>query len=570
MKEIKEKEPLILVVDDFKATQFMVKTVLKRYHYQVISASNGEEALSLFLENSPDVILMDIEMPVMDGLTACSRLKRLPGGQETPVLIFTGMEDPTAVERSFEAGADDFITKPLNWEEMVHRIKRLLHLKEMHEKIQFQAYYDELTGLPNRLLFKDRLSMATRVAYKENTKLSVVLVNIKGLKYINDAFGYDRGDGLLVEVSECLRRTTYDGVTLSRLGGDHFALFLEDTENGEAAIRLVDSLLEEFKKPYIVDEQEVKINCQIGIALYPNDGQDDQTLLMSAETAMYRAKEPYVYRFYNKKMNAKALERLSLENSLYQALELGEFVLYYQPLVISSTGLIAGVEALIRWQRPESGLVSPFHFIPLLEETGLILPVGEWVLRTACKQCLLWEEKGLDSLYIGVNLSPLQFLQRDLPGLIKSILEETGLNPCRLKIEITESMAMRDIEYTVKTLHLFKEIGVRIAIDDFGTGYSSLSHIKYMPFDELKIDGSFIRDLHENPKDRVIVETILNLGHGLHLKQVAEGVETEEQALFLKEKKCEELQGYFFSRPLHPDVLEEVLYKSRERGGIWH
>lgn len=563
----KQKIPLILVVDDFKATQFMVKKILSKHHYEVIGASNGEEALALFLANAPDVVLMDIEMPVMDGLTACKKLKKLPGGYETPVLIFTGMEDEAAVERAFEAGSDDFISKPVNWEELVHRIKRLLHLKEMHEKIQFKSYYDELTGFPNRLLFKNRLSMATTMANKDGSKLSVILLNIKGLKHINDAFGYNKGDLFLKEVSRRLTSCVYEGVILSRLGGDHFALFLEDTENGETASRLADSIFESFKKPYSINEQEVKLNCQMGIALYPSDGQDEQELIMSAETAMFKVEEPHVYRFYNKKMNAKALDRLSLENSLYQALDLGEFILHYQPLVISSTGLIAGVEALIRWQRPKIGLVSPFHFIPLLEETGLILTVGEWVLRTACQQCLQWQSKGINSLYMGVNLSPLQFLQQDLTDQIKSILEETGLNPSLLKLEITESMAMRNIDYTVETLKNFKKIGVQIAIDDFGTGYSSLSHIKYLPFDELKIDGSFIRDLHENTKDRVIVETILSLGQGLKIKQVAEGVETLEQASFLKERKCEELQGFLFSKPKLPEEIEELLQKNRKRGG---
>lgn len=564
-----EKEPLILVVDDFKATQFMVKKILYKYKYQVIEANNGQEALELFLENSPDVVLMDIEMPVMDGLTACKKLKRLPRGQTTPVLIFTGMEDNTAVQRAFEAGSDDFITKPVNWEELVHRIQRLLHKREMHETIQYQSYYDNLTGLPNRILFKDRLSMALTSAEKEERMLAVIQVNVKGFKYINEAFGYEKGDLLLQGVSKRLKACIFENVTLSRLGGDHFALFLPEIRKGEEVVRLVDSIVESFQIPWIIEGQEIKLNSQIGIALYPENGEDNEMLLMSAEKAMLKAEEPHIYRFYNKKMNSKALERLSLENSLYQALEQGEFILFYQPLVISSSGKIAGVEALLRWKSPKMGLVSPIHFIPLLEETGLILSVGEWVVKEACRQSLLWEKKGIGPLYMGVNLSPLQFLQQDLIGQIERILEETGLEPSRLKLEITESMAMQDIDYTINTLKSLKSMGVRIAIDDFGTGYSSLAHIKQLPFDELKIDGSFIRDLCSDPKDRVIVESILSLGQGLKIRHVAEGVETLAQASFLKKKKCEELQGFLFCKPLHPNELEGLLEKNLREGDLF-
>ncbi len=544
---------VILVVDDDRTTLLMLRNVLHKEGYQVLEVNNGEEALDVFTVFPPDLVLMDINMPVMDGLTACARLKKLPGGDKTPVLIFTGLEDEQSVEEAFDAGAQDFVTKPINWRELRYRIRRMLYLREMEDAVNYQAYYDTLTDLPNRLLFSDRLSVSLGNAEQKEEMLAVLLLNLRDFKLINDAFGYDAGDVLLQKVAERLKTFTSENTSVARLSGNHFALALSEIKSEENIVTIADKVVDDIgNRPWTLDEQTVNVPCNIGISFYPHDGTDVQTLLKKAETAMYRAADDSFNssRFYNQQMNRKARERLTMENRLREAIRKKEFIIYYQPLVQVETGSITGAEALLRWKDPERGMVSPADFIPLAEETELIVPIGEMVLQEVCVQGYKWQNKSKTPVSIGVNLSALQFQQKNLEPLILSILEQTGMPPECLKLEITESTALRDLDYTFDILQRLKEHGIRVSIDDFGTGYSSLNYIKRLPVDELKIDASFIRDAASNKADRVIVETILFLGRGLELNIVAEGVENEEQIQLLKKGKCNEFQGFYFSPPL--------------------
>ncbi len=556
-----QKTPLILIVDDYKATRLMLRENLQKKRYRIIEAENGKQALDVYFEQKPDIVLMDIQMPVMDGLTACRHIKRLPGDQQAPVLVFTGREDEESLNHAYEAGADDFISKPVNWVELSHRVKRLLSLSEMKEKIHYQNNYDPLTGLPNRFLFLDRLSVAMSQVHPEREMLAVLMLNIKGFKSINDAFGYDRGDKFLQEVARRITACLPDIATVARHGGDRFAIIVPVIKTAQDVATDVDMIINSVATCWLVDEHEIKPSCHMGIACYPNDGQTGQELLAKAETAMYlAAKEPgNIGRFYNQKMNTRALERLSLENSAYQALERKEFIIYYQPLVNLQTETITGAEALMRWQKPEQGLISPGQFIPLLEETGLILPTGLWVLEEACSLGRRLEKQGHGPLTISVNLSALQFQQKDIKQSITTILERTGMKAQNLKLEITESIAIRDLKYTVNLLEAFKDMGVKISIDDFGTGYSSLAVIKNMPLDELKIDMSFIRDIAHNAMDRVFVETIISFGKGLKVTLVAEGVETQEQLTLLKNMGCDQAQGFLFSKPVPEENFTKLL-----------
>lgn len=564
-----QKKPLILIVDDYRATRLMLGEDLQQRGYRVIEAENGEHALNVYFEHKPDIVLMDIQMPVMDGLTACAHIKKIPGDQQAPVLVFTGMEDEESLDQAFQAGADDFISKPVNWIELSHRIKRLLSLSKMRDIIHFQTNYDNLTGLPNRFLFMDRLNVAISQVKPEREILAVSMLNIKDFKSINNAFGYDQGDLFLQEVSKRITGCLPSTATVARYGGDRFAIIFPSIKPAHDFSGAIARIVHSVSECWAVNDHEIKPDCHVGIACYPNDGETGQELLAKAETAMdLAAGEPgNTGRFYNQKMNTRALEKLSLKNSIYRALERQEFIVYYQPLVSLQTETITGAEALLRWQKPDQGLISPAEFIPLLEETGLIIPTGLWVLEEACRTMRQLEREGHEPLTIGVNLSALQFQQKNIKEHIISILDRTGLKAENLKLEITESIAIKDLQYTLKLLEDFKEMGVKISIDDFGTGYSSLAVIKNMPLDELKIDMSFIQDMAHDNLDRVFVETIISFGKGLKVTLVAEGVETFEQFALLKNMNCDLAQGYLFSKPLPAEdfsrLMGEGLFKEK-------
>jgi diguanylate cyclase (GGDEF)-like protein/PAS domain S-box-containing protein len=436
--------------------------------------------------------------------------------------------------------------------------------RETEETIRNLAYNDPLTGLPNRLLFHDRLSQAIERARRNRQMLAVMLVDLDRFKLINDSLGLDKGDHLLRQVAKRLVGALRKSDTVGRFSGDEFMVLAPGTESVEAAAKVAQKLLDALKEPFDIDGRDITIAASVGIALYPLDGEAPEPLLKNADTALGRAKEQgrNSYQFYKTEMNARALQRLMLESGLRRALEHGELLLHYQPQVSLETGRIVGVEALLRWQHPELGMVPPSEFVPIAEETGLIVPIGEWVLRTAARTMLEWDRGGLPAIRLAVNLSARQFNDPELVPRIAAILGETGFPAERLELELTESMIMHDAPETVSRLGEIAALGIRLTIDDFGSGYSSLSYLRRFPITALKIDQSFIRDVTRDPNDAAIAQAIVALAGSLRLKVVAEGVETQEQLAFLKSCGCDEVQGYLFSRPL-PDEAARRLISSR-------
>ncbi len=437
----------------------------------------------------------------------------------------------------------------------------ITEIKRNEEQISFQAYHDALTGLPNRLLFKDRLNMALAHAPRQREGLALLFLDLDDFKNINDSLGHAMGDQLLQAVSRRLVRWVRDEDSVARLGGDEFIMLLVGTHTPDYAVQVASRILETMAEPLRVHGQEFYVTASIGITVYPHDGQDAETLVANADTAMYRAKADgrNNYKLFTPAMNQEVVKRMELERSLRRALREGEFVMHYQPKVELVSGRVVGVEALIRWQRPGLGLVPPAEFIPVAEETGLIVPIGEWVLFTACRAAQGWRRQGFSDLRVAVNLSPRQFRQRNLVQLVSRALAESGLPAHCLELEVTESVVMHSVEDAILTLEHLSQLGVHLFMDDFGRGYSSLYYLKRFPMHALKIDRSFVSDIVNNPGDASIVDTIISMSRSLNLKVVAEGVETQEQLDFLKGLRCDQMQGFLFSRPLPLEELEALL-----------
>ncbi len=432
--------------------------------------------------------------------------------------------------------------------------------KQAEETIQHQSYHDALTGLPNRMLFNERLAIDLAHAHRRGEMLAVLFLDLDRFKTINDTLGHAVGDQLLQGVAGRLISHMEEDYTIARLGGDGFMILLPEVKHVDEVARTAQNILDAFKQPWMINGQELYVTTSIGIALYPADGNDVETLVRNADTAVYRAKEQgrNTYQLYTPAMNVKAFEQLVMENSLRRALDRKEFIIYYQPQVDIHTGKITGIESLIRWQHPDLGMILPSNFIPLAEETGLIVPIGEWVLRTACAQNKMWQKAGFEPVRVSVNIAARQFQQKEFVETLGRILEETQLPPQYLEIEITESIAMENADSTLIVLRALHKKGVQISIDDFGTGYSSLSYLKKFPIHTLKIDQSFVRDITTDPNDAAIASGIIVLGHSLKLKVIAEGVETKEQLAFLMQQKCDGIQGFLFSHPVPANEFEKL------------
>ena len=700
-----EKRPVVLVVDDDMAVRLLMCESLEQAGMIVKDAENGIEALSVFKRVQPDIVMLDVKMPKMDGFTACSMLRKLPGGEDVSIVMVTGLDDVKSIQRAYDVGATDFITKPVNWPILNHRVRYLLRAREafralrrseakltqaqriarlgnwewnivdnklywsdeiyrifglepqtfgrtheaflksvhpedreyvenainkaLHEnkqynidhriilpdktertvheqahvifdetvkpikmhgivqditehkkaeaKIQFLAYYDVLTSLPNRHLFKEHSIQAIRMAQRYGTKVAIIYIDLDHFKRINDTLGHNVGDKLLQKISENMMivirssdsfaRTdngSLPATSLSRLGGDEFAILIPGLTEIKHAALVAKRIIKCLGLPVKVASQELYVTGSIGIAVHPDDGEDIDTLLKNADAAMYHAKDAgrNNFQFYAKHMNELTLSRLNMEADLKKALERNELILYYQPQVEAATSTIVGVEALLRWEHPERGLVFPNEFIFIAEETGLIIPIGEWVLLTACAQMAVWHNSGFNELRMGVNLSSNQFRQGDIVKSIKNILATTGLDPQYLELELTESIIMQDVEKTITTLRELKGMGCHLSIDDFGTGYSSMSYLKRFPLDTLKIDRSFIKDIMTDPNDAAITKATIGLAKGLGLTTIAEGVETKEQLIFLCKQGCDQIQGYFISRPVPAEKVEQLFAKT--------
>jgi diguanylate cyclase (GGDEF)-like protein/PAS domain S-box-containing protein len=424
--------------------------------------------------------------------------------------------------------------------------------KQTEKQLEYRAHYDSLTGLPNRLLFRDRLVNSLAAAHRNRVGVAVMYLDVDHFKLVNDGLGHSFGDLLLADIARRLYDSLRASDTISRIGGDEFGILLPEVTNAEAVAGVARKILESLAKPFAVDGHELFVTASIGISCYPNDGDDAEELLKCADAAMYRAKElgRNQAQLFTASMNERYVRRLALEQHLHHAIEREQLELWYQPVYDRARRRIVSLEALLRWRDPTRGLVQPSDFIGLAEETGMIIPIGEWVIRTACRQLREWHDQGLETIRLAVNISAVQLQQRDLVDIVSSALEECGIAPHRLELEITESAAMQNFELTMKVLRELRALGVGIAVDDFGTGQSSLTYLKHFPIDTVKIDKEFLRDVTFDETAAAIVSYVINLAHTLQLNVVAEGVETEEQYTFLRHYACDQMQGYLFSEPL--------------------
>ena len=698
--------PVALIVDDDATMRMLIRQALERAGLSCHEAEHGAAALERFAQVQPDIVLLDVVMPHVDGYAACAALRGMPAGAFVPVLMLTGLEDVESINRAYEVGATDFISKPINWSILGHRVRyilrasqafrdlaknraslesaqriarlgnwdwdivhdevhwsdqtyrilglepgaivprfealidrvhpddrpdlleairramrtgefearsvRVLHadqsqrhvqlqcvascdpagtitqisgtiqdvtaLVEAEQRIRHLAYYDGTTGLPNRQFFMERLQQALTHAKRYHRQLGVLSLDLDQFKRINDTLGHGAGNELLIAVS----RRLSDGVrvsdliaredreagggadaveTVARLDGDEFSLLIIELAHYHDAAKVARRLLEELRKPFRVAEQEVFLSASVGLALYPLDGEDAETLIRNAGAAMHFAKDQGRdnYQFYSRAMNSTALEKLSMESQLRKALERDELLLYFQPKIHATTGAVMGVEALIRWKHPELGIVLPSQFVRVAEETGLIVPIGERVLQMACRQNRAWQKAGYPPVHVAVNIASPHFRQGGIMASVARALRDSGLEPQWLELEVTESMLMQSVEATLDTLFKLKDMGVRLAIDDFGTGYSSLSYLKRFPLDTLKIDRSFVKDLPHDAEDVAISKAIIAMAHSLRLAVVAEGVENAEQLAFLRQHGCDLVQGFLFSQPVPAEEFARVL-----------
>jgi diguanylate cyclase (GGDEF)-like protein len=530
------------------------------------------DRLSLGLEHlsagGTGLVLLDLSLPDSFGLETFAKV--YAHSPTVPIIVLTGNDDRMLALSAVKGGAQDYLVKSrLDRELLLRSMQYSIERKRYQVQLEHQANYDALTGLPNRNLLHDRLRQAV-YAQRNPRHIAVVFMDLDHFKFVNDSLGHSTGDKLLKAMGERLRAVLREGDTVGRVGGDEFVLILNDQSNEEVIFRAMQRIAAKVSEPITIEGKELYVTCSAGISLYPQNGPDVDTLLKHADAAMYRAKEHgrNNFQFYTSEMNERVNERLSLESALRHALERREFLLHYQQKVDLRSGAIIGAEALVRWKHPEWALVRPVRFISLAEETGLIVPLGEWVLGEACRQTRAWLDQGLQPGVVSVNLSARQFRQEGLVRTVSRVLEETRLDPSQLEMELTESMVMHNVEAAIATLQGLKSLGVALSMDDFGTGYSSLSYLKQLPVDTLKIDRSFVRDIGagEDPDEGVIAQAIISLGHSLRLKVIAEGVETDAQVRFLKRHGCDEVQGFLYGEPVAPDEYAQLLEKAKRKG----
>ena len=572
MEPVETQKPRVLIIDDEEQIRHLLIDVLGTA-YQCSDAGSAEEALAALAHDTFDLVISDIDMGGMSGLELVPHVHSL--SPDTVVVMVSGNQDIEFAIKALRVGAFDYITKPLELLHVEASVERALDhanllkdkrrnkeqieslLRERTEQRDRLASYDTVTQLPNRALFEDRVKQAVAIARAANQSLGVLFISLDQFKKVNDSLGHGPGDTLLREFAERLNSCISTSDTVARFGNDEFALLRTSVDGTNDVIETIGSLFQVLKFPFDLPGHELFATASVGVSLFPLDGEDCHTLLKNAGAALYKAKRSggANYQFFTADLHELAAKRLELESNLRRAIQNEEFLVHYEPRLSVDSLAITGVEALVRWQHPQLGLILPSEFIPLAEDTGLIVPIGEWVLRAACLQGRRWRDQGFAPIQIAVNISARQFHDQDLAQTVIRILEETGLSPQYLELELTESSIMQNAEFAAGMLSRLKSRGINISIDDFGTGFSSLASLKRLPIDALKIDQSFVRDVTSDPDDAALVNAIITLAHNLRLRVVAEGVETEDQLRFLQLLRCDEIQGYFFSRPLPAEAL---------------
>ncbi|MEL6868258.1 MAG: EAL domain-containing protein [Pseudomonadota bacterium] len=699
------RPPLVLIVDDEATIRLMTRRFLEHADFMVVDAASGEAAQKQIQRIEPDVILLDVDMPGMDGYELTRWIRSQPKTRYTPIVMITGREDPESVNAAYEVGATDFIVKPIAWPVLSHRVRYILRgsetqlaLRDSHarvkaivealpdrlfsldesgrvigdnnsllsfeassssgtttslrtgawsayehafrqeiervtsniigsvlrddeldetaislmddnnkmrhyevrvvkqseknglavvrdvteqkeavSKIHQLAYYDSLTGLPNRQFFSSELRACMERCKESQEQFALLYVDLDHFKRINDTLGHTTGDELLKMVADrlqrCLRATdvlalrddneAYMEGNIARLGGDEFTLIIHGAESVDNIENVANRIIDTLKVPFEFSGHEFVVTPSIGIAIYPSDGEDEETLLKTADVAMYQAKQAgrSGYSFCTETTSVRSLERLDLELDLRRAIEAKQFELHYQPKVNASNWQLIGVEALLRWRHPTRGWISPARIVPIAEDTGLIVPIGRWIISEACRQMAAWQAEGLRAVPISVNLSSQQFWQDDIASVVEAALGTYDIPADMLELELTEGVLMRDVKQTRDALQLLKQTGVSLAVDDFGTGYSSLAYLRQFPLDALKIDRSFVDDLPQEDA-AAICNAIISMAQSLNLMVVAEGVENRAQLDYLTQQQCDQIQGYFFSKPLAASALEQVLRDS--------
>ncbi|MGE0386009.1 MAG: putative bifunctional diguanylate cyclase/phosphodiesterase [Gammaproteobacteria bacterium] len=553
----------VLLVEDNDIDAALVQATLahtKGREFELTHARSLRVALDQLASDRFDVVLTDLGLADARGVGAVQQIQALQ--PELPIVVLSGTDDVETVAEAVRIGAQDYLVKGEGDALLVGRaIRHAIERKQVEVRLAMLAHFDSLTGLANRSSFRTRLESAIDRARRDGKSIAVLFMDLDRFKAVNDTLGHRCGDELLIAVANRLRGCVRESDTIARLGGDEFTIMIEEVRSVEAVAVVAQKILQSMGQPFVIQGHTLFVTPSIGITIFPDDDDGVDGLLKNADTAMYKAKElgRNNFQYYRADMNSRSVERFELEHKLRLAIENRQFVLHYQPKIDVNTNRVVGVEALIRWDPGDGKLIPPGKFIPIAEETGLIVPIGEWALREAAAQLRRWRENGFAGLTMAVNLSARQFRQVDLASIIDSVIEDEGLDPATLEFEITESLLMENTQSSSATLAALKAKGVRISVDDFGTGYSSLSYLKRFPIDTLKIDQSFVRDITTDADDATIASAIIGLAHNLRLKVVAEGVETDSQLAFLREKGCDQAQGYLFSRPVPAQDLDGML-----------